>query len=165
MPSFFQHSQVLPSFLPSFAQGSHNSHGGSQNQPPSASPMIAAAPSATSAAVNKQMRTARSSWSVSERKRCQTRASEGRGSSRLELCGERQKVGGPVLAAIGHTPRRTTRGINRLKGSVADLLQPAIFRPPTFWRSPKCARGFHPERSARRRESGMTGQDDANLLA
>ena len=32
-------------------------------------------------------------------------------------------------------PRRTTRGINRLKGSVAALLQPAILRPPTFWRS------------------------------
>jgi len=28
---------------PSFAQGSHNDHGGNQNQPPSASPMIAEA--------------------------------------------------------------------------------------------------------------------------
>jgi hypothetical protein len=49
---------------------------------------------------------------------------------------ERQKVGGPVLATIGRRPRRTTGGINCLKGSVADLLQPAILRPPTFWRSP-----------------------------
>src|SRR5271165_2593938 len=52
---------------------------------------------------------------------------------------ERQKVGGPVLATIGRTPRSTTRRINRLKGTVADLLQPAIFRPPTFWRSPESA--------------------------
>jgi hypothetical protein len=28
--------------------------------------------------------------------------------------------------------RRTTCGINRLKGSVAALLQPAILQPPTF---------------------------------
>jgi hypothetical protein len=46
-----------------------------------------------------------------------------------------KKSGGPVLATIGRTPRRTTRGIDRLKGSVAGLLQPAILRPPTFWRS------------------------------
>src|SRR5271157_605023 len=32
--------------------------------------------------------------------------------------------------------RRTTCGINRLKVSVAALLQPAILQPPTFWRSP-----------------------------
>jgi hypothetical protein len=57
---------------PSAAQGCHNDHGGSQNQPPSASPMIAAVPLAASAAVNRQTRAARSSWSVSERKRCQT---------------------------------------------------------------------------------------------
>ena len=31
--------------------------------------------------------------------------------------------------------RRTTCGINGLKGSVAALLQPAILQPPTFWRS------------------------------
>jgi hypothetical protein len=40
---------------PSFAQGSHNDHGGNRNQPPSASPMIAAVPFAASAAVNRQM--------------------------------------------------------------------------------------------------------------
>jgi len=49
--------------------------------------------------------------------------------------GERQKVGGRVLATMGRTPRSTTRRINRLKSTIADLLQPAIFRPPTFWRS------------------------------
>jgi hypothetical protein len=40
--------------------------------------------------------------------------------------GERQKVGGPVLTTVGRTPRRATRRMNRL-----------IFRPPTFWHSPK----------------------------
>jgi len=54
----------------------------------------------------------------------------------MSQIGERQKVGGRVLATIGRTPRRTTRRFNRLKGSIADLLQPAILRPPTFWRSP-----------------------------
>src|SRR5271157_2723449 len=56
--------------------------------------------------------------------------------SKTGQCGERQKVGGPVLATMGRTPRSTTRRINRLKSTVADLLQPPIFRPPTFWRSP-----------------------------
>src|SRR5271165_3855633 len=37
----------------------------------------------------------------------------------------------------GATPRSTTRRINRLKSTIAHLLQPAIFRPPTFWRSPR----------------------------
>src|SRR5271169_1059813 len=57
-------------------------------------------------------------------------------SESISKRGERQKVGGPVLATMGRTLRRTTRGINHLKGSVADILQPAILRPPTFWRSP-----------------------------
>ena len=34
---------------------------------------------------------------------------------------ERQKVGGPVSAALGRTARRIPRKINRLKGTVADL--------------------------------------------
>lgn len=55
----------------------------------------------------------------------------------LVVVGERQKVGGRVLATMGRTPRSTTRRINRLKSTIADLLQPAIFRPPTFWRSPR----------------------------
>ena len=55
----------------------------------------------------------------------------------LQPSGEHQKVGGPVLATMGCTPRSTTRGMNRLKGTVAASLQPAIFRPPTFWRSPR----------------------------
>jgi hypothetical protein len=46
--------------------------------------------------------------------------------------GERQKVGGPVLTTVGRTARRTTRGINRLKGSVADLLQPCDTPTPDF---------------------------------
>src|SRR5271169_4560673 len=58
------------------------------------------------------------------------------GTSPRWVIRERQNVGGPVLAAIGRRPRRTTRRINRLKGTVADLPQPAIFRPPTSWRSP-----------------------------
>ena len=40
---------------PSLAQGSHNDHGGNQNQPPSISPIIDAVPLAASAAVNRQM--------------------------------------------------------------------------------------------------------------
>jgi hypothetical protein len=35
--------------------------------------------------------------------------------------GERQKVGGPVSAALGRTARRIPRKINRLKSTVADL--------------------------------------------
>ena len=35
--------------------------------------------------------------------------------------GERQKVGGPVSAALGRTAHRIPRKINRLKGMVADL--------------------------------------------
>jgi hypothetical protein len=57
---------------PCVAHGCHNVHGGRQNQPPSASPMIVAAPWAARAAVKRQMRAARSSWSLSKRKRCQT---------------------------------------------------------------------------------------------
>jgi hypothetical protein len=53
-------------------------------------------------------------------------------SLRSAYDGERQKVGGPVLATVGHTARRTTRGINRLKGSVADLLQPCDTPTPDF---------------------------------
>jgi len=56
---------------PCVAQGCHNGHGGSQNQPPAASPMIAAVPWAAMAAVKRQMSDARSSWSFSERKRSQ----------------------------------------------------------------------------------------------
>jgi len=36
------------------------------------------------------------------------------------------------LATIGRTARRTTRGINRLKGLVADLLQPCDTPTPDF---------------------------------
>src|SRR5271167_1052 len=61
---------------------------------------------------------------------------------------ERQKVGGPVLATMGRTPRSTTRRINRLKSAVADLLQPAIFRPPTFWRSRERGAGAAPTPNA-----------------
>ena len=43
-----------------------------------------------------------------------------------------KKSEGPVLATIGRTPHRTTRGMNHLNGTVADLPQPAIFRPPLF---------------------------------
>ena len=39
----------------------------------------------------------------------------------LFVHGERQKVGGPVSAALGRTARRIPRKINRLKGTVADL--------------------------------------------
>jgi hypothetical protein len=46
---------------PSFAQGSHIDHGGSQNHPLSVSPMIAAVASWASAAVNRQIGAARSS--------------------------------------------------------------------------------------------------------
>ena len=44
-----------------------------------------------------------------------------------------------MLATIRRTPRRTTRGINRLKGSVADLLQPAILRLPDFLALSRCS--------------------------
>ena len=54
--------------------------------------------------------------------------------------GERQKVGGRVLATMGRTPRSTTRRINRLKSTIADLLQPAIFRPPDFLALSPCLR-------------------------
>src|SRR5260370_39231276 len=40
--------------------------------------------------------------------------------------------GVPVLATIGRPARRTTRRIDHLTAAVADLLQPAILRPPTF---------------------------------
>jgi hypothetical protein len=49
---------------PHVAQASHIDHGGNQNQPPSASPMIAAVPLSASAAVNRQIRAALSSWPV-----------------------------------------------------------------------------------------------------
>jgi hypothetical protein len=48
MPILFKHFPVLVS-----KNGCHNDDCGSQNQPPSDSPMIAAVPSAASAAVNK----------------------------------------------------------------------------------------------------------------
>jgi hypothetical protein len=47
------------------------------------------------------------------------------------------KSRGPVSGTIERPPRRTTPRINRLKGTTGDLLRPAIFQPPTFWRSPK----------------------------
>src|SRR5271165_5703933 len=51
----------------------------------------------------------------------------------LRLAGQpRQKVGGPVLTTVGRTPRRTTRRMNRLKGTVADLLQPRYSDPRLF---------------------------------
>ncbi len=71
------HGRVFKAILfaalssPCVAQGCHNGHGGSQNQPPAASPMIAAVPWAAMAAVKRQMSDARSSWSFSERKRSQ----------------------------------------------------------------------------------------------
>src|SRR6516225_1664731 len=56
---------------PCLAQGCHNDHGGSQNQPPFDSPIIAAVPCAARAAVKRQMRAARRSWSLSVRKQDQ----------------------------------------------------------------------------------------------
>ena len=49
--------------------------------------------------------------------------------------GDRQKVGGSGTGDHRPTLCRTTLRINRLKGAVADLPQPSIFGPPTFWRS------------------------------
>jgi hypothetical protein len=43
---------------PCVTQGCHNVHGGSQNHPPSGSPMIAAVPLSANAAVNRQIRAA-----------------------------------------------------------------------------------------------------------
>src|SRR5208282_4678289 len=52
-----------------------------------------------------------------------------------------KKSGVRHLMTIGRTARRTTRGINRLKGSVGDLPQPAILRPRLFGALPLGARG------------------------
>ena len=63
------------------------------------------------------------------------------GSGGRYFCGSHGNAGVRGSVRVGdlrRTPRRTTRRFNRLKGSIADLLQPAILRPPTFWRSPIC---------------------------
>lgn len=57
---------------PCLAQDCHSDPGGNQNQPPLTSPTIAAVPLEASAAVNKHIRAACSSWSVSHVIRCQT---------------------------------------------------------------------------------------------
>ena len=61
-------------------------------------------------------------WSLAHLTHC--RVHSRRLLSRCPVClvkGERQKVGGPVSAALGRTARRIPRKINRLKGTVADL--------------------------------------------
>src|SRR5947207_2871847 len=50
---------------PSLAQSCHRNKGGNQNHPPSASPTLCAVPWAAKAAVNRQIRAARRSWSIS----------------------------------------------------------------------------------------------------
>ena len=46
------------------------------------------------------------------------------------------------MATIGRTPRRTTRGINRLEGSVAALLQPSNSDPRLFGALPEYGHQF-----------------------
>ena len=74
------------------------------------------------------------------------------GHLRQRLNGERQKVGGPALATIGRTPPRATRGINPLKGTVADVSHRAIIRTPDFLALSSAAK-MSGELAAERREA------------
>src|ERR1700675_1303946 len=81
---------------PFSAQGCHNDHGGSQNQPPFDSPIIAAVPLAAKHAVKRQIRAARSAWFLSERERSQN-------SSGISRFFERNDSSLPVVTTCSYS--------------------------------------------------------------